>query len=45
MLTDNIVKKTIIRKMPAPNGRFGTSGAVTRPKVCANLKVYRPSEL
>ena len=31
-------------KMPAPNGRFGASGAVARPKVCANLKVYRPSE-
>ena len=31
-------------KMPAYNGRFGASGAVARPKVCANLKVYRPSE-
>ena len=30
--------------MPAHNGRFGASGAVTRPKVCANLEVYRPSE-
>jgi hypothetical protein len=30
--------------MPAGNGRFGASGAVSRPKVCANLKVYRPSE-
>ena len=30
--------------MPADNGRFGASGAVTRPKVCANLEVYRPSE-
>ena len=28
----------------AYNGRFGASGAVTRPKVCANLEVYRPSE-
>ena len=27
-----------------PNGRFGASGAVARPKVCANLEVYRPSE-
>ena len=26
------------------NGRFGTSGAVARPKVCANLEVLRPSE-
>jgi len=23
---------------------FGASGAVTRPKVCANLQVMRPSE-
>ena len=30
--------------MPAPNGRFGASGAVARPKVCANLEVLRPSE-
>ena len=30
--------------MPAPNGRFGASGALARPKVCANLEVYRPSE-
>ena len=28
----------------AANGRFGASGAVARPKVCANLEVYRPSE-
>jgi len=26
------------------NGRFGASGAVARPKVCANLEVLRPSE-
>jgi len=26
------------------NGRFGASGAVARPKVCANLEVCRPSE-
>ena len=30
--------------MPADNGRFGASGAVTRPKVCTNLEVLRPSE-
>ena len=29
---------------PADNGRFGASGAVARPKVCANLQVLRPSE-
>ena len=28
----------------AGNGRFGASGAVARPKVCANLEVLRPSE-
>jgi len=28
----------------AHNGRFGASGAVARPKVCANLEVLRPSE-
>ena len=26
------------------NGRFGASGAVARPKVCADLEVLRPSE-
>ena len=31
-------------KMPASNGRFGASGAVARPKVCANLEVLRPSK-
>jgi len=31
-------------KMPSHNGRFGASGAVARLKVCANLKVLRPSE-
>ena len=31
-------------KMPAGNGRFGASGAVARPKVCANLEVLCPSE-
>jgi hypothetical protein len=29
---------------PALNGRFGASGAVSRPKVCADLEVLRPSE-
>ena len=33
-----------ITEKPAYNGRFGASGAVARPKVCANLQVYRPSE-
>jgi len=28
--------------MPALNGRFGASGAVARPKVCADLKVFAP---
>jgi len=28
----------------ATNGRFGASGAVPRPKFCANFEVYRPSE-
>ena len=31
-------------KTTAANGRFGASGAVARPKVCANLEVLRPSE-
>ena len=31
-------------KTTAYNGRFGASGAVARPKVCANLEVLRPSE-
>ena len=39
-------------RTPAPNGRyfdrlsilFGASGAVSRPKVCANLEVLRPSK-
>ena len=38
-------KTSINREKPALNGRFGASGAVTRPKVCANLEVYLPSEL
>ena len=33
-----------IQEMPATNKRFGASGAVARPKVCANLEVLRPSE-
>ena len=31
-------------RTPAGNGRFGASGAVARPKGCANLEVLRPSE-
>ena len=31
-------------KCTAANGRFGASGAVARPKVCADLEVLRPSE-
>ena len=31
-------------RMPADNWRFGASEGVTRPKVCANLQVLRPSE-
>jgi hypothetical protein len=31
-------------KCRAHNERFGASGAVTRPKVCADLQVFRPSE-
>ena len=33
-----------ILRTPADNERFGASGAVTRPKVCADLQVLRPSE-
>ena len=33
-----------INNRAASNGRFGASGAVTRPKISANLEVYRPSE-
>ena len=33
-----------MKRMPADNGRFGASGAVARPKVCANLEVLRPSK-
>ena len=31
-------------KATTDNGRFGASGAVSRPKVCATLEVLRPSE-
>jgi hypothetical protein len=34
----------VTNKMPAANGRFGASGAVSRPKICTNLEVLRPSE-
>ena len=37
-------KEYSIDKLPAHNGRFGASGAVARPKVCADLEVLRPSE-
>ena len=41
----NIIKRVMtIAKCRTPNGRFGASGAVARPKVCANLEVLRPSE-
>ena len=33
-----------VEETPAVNGRFGASGAVARPKVCANLEVLHPSE-
>ena len=36
------IRQKIAMKTPADNGRFGASGAVTRPKVCANLEVLRP---
>ena len=39
-----IKSNTTILGTPASNGRFGASGAVARPKVCANLEVLRPSE-
>jgi len=34
----------IDERTPAPNGRFGASGAVARPKVCANLEVTTPQQ-
>ena len=40
-----ISKKNIKRNKPAHNKRFGASGAVARPKVCASLEVLRPSEV
>ena len=42
-----VSKKRIDRKImksPAPNERFGASGAVTRLKFCADLQVLLPSE-
>ena len=33
-----------MKEKTAHNGRFGASGAVARPKVCADLEVLRPSE-
>jgi len=38
-MLDNNYSKCTVHK-----GRFGASGAVARPKVCANLEVCRPSE-
>ena len=38
IISERICKKT------AANGRFGASGALARPKVCADLQVLRPSE-
>jgi len=40
----NVKQNKIQVKMAAYNGRFGASGAVARLKVCADLKVLRPSE-
>ena len=34
----------MMNKIPTDNGRFGASGAVARPKVCANLEVLLPCE-
>jgi len=31
-------------RLPNAQLGFGASGAVTRPKVCANLQILRPSE-
>ena len=30
-----------VEETPAVNGRFGASGAVARPKVCANLEALQ----
>ena len=38
------MKKISNCECTSANGRFGTSGAVARLKVCANLEVYRPCE-
>jgi hypothetical protein len=37
-------KKNIQNKRLTHNERFGVMAAVTRPKVCADLQVLRPSE-
>jgi len=29
-------------KTPAPNGRFGASGGVARPTVCADFEAFAP---
>jgi hypothetical protein len=36
--------KTTNEKCRTYNLRFGASGAVARPKVCADLQVLRPSD-
>ena len=43
-ISNNHIVRNNICGSPAGNGRFGASGAVARPKVCANLEVLRPSE-
>ena len=40
----NMVYDLLKNKKTAHNKRFGASGAVARPKVCANLEVLCPSE-
>jgi len=39
-----MLRNSDIQTGRSPNERLGASGAVTRPKVCANLQVIRPSE-
>ena len=41
---DFYLKRSKEQEARTPNERFGASGAVARPKVCANLQVLRPSE-
>jgi hypothetical protein len=37
-------ERTSAQQATAGNERFGASGGVARPKVCAELEVLRPSE-